>query len=186
MSPRSLRRPRRVRCKGATQAGAGCPSGTEEINGSCIPTNSSSSSSDSSGSNAASSAGAAASTGTLSPESSSTSTSPTPPAGATSLDSLPAGADKEAVLAQLTRQTRQVKKNCAGATGEDGTKGPFGTTTVSIRLSRDGNGHAVSMASDFDGKPSGTCVMNAFKHFQYPPWEGSSVTIQWDVEVPEK
>jgi hypothetical protein len=82
--------------------------------------------------------------------------------------------------------TLSVKAHCASATDNNGNKGPFGKTTVQIMLNRNGHGTSMGVPDDFKDKPAGTCVMNAFKNLQYPPFDSASVTITWDVEVPEK
>lgn len=170
-----------------TQADHGCPDGTELVDTSCIPVTASSPSHSSGTSTPGDTASTG--TGTLSPPSDTSATTPgtSAPGTTSALDGLPSAADKEPILNALNRATRQVKAHCGSATDDEGkATGPFGKTTVSIRLSHDGNGRALSVPPDFDGKPTGKCVIQAFRHLQYPPWEGSSVTIPWDVEVVAK
>lgn len=114
-----------------------------------------------------------------------------PAAAATSHDAPASGAsegpayDKEAVDSQLKRAARQVKANCGSASDEDGNKtGPWGSTTATIVLGRNGHVASVSVPAPYDGKPVGDCVVNSFRRIEFPPYPGASdATVTWDVEI---
>jgi hypothetical protein len=93
--------------------------------------------------------------------------------------------DKEAVDAQLKRGARQVKANCGAATDEEGkATGPWGKTKASITLGRNGHVKQVSVATPYEGKPAGLCVVHAFEKIQFPPYPGESdVVVDWDIEL---
>jgi hypothetical protein len=88
------------------------------------------------------------------------------------------------VEVELKRASRQVKANCGSATDENGTaSGPWGKTTASVTLGRNGHIKDVSVPAPYGGQPEGDCAVNAFKKIQFPPYASSSdVVIQWDVE----
>jgi hypothetical protein len=77
-----------------------------------------------------------------------------------------------------------VKANCGSATDENGTAtGPWGKTTASVTLGRNGHIKDVSLPAPYGGAPDGDCAVNAFKKIQFPPYASSSdVVVQWDVE----
>lgn len=91
---------------------------------------------------------------------------------------------KDAVEVELKRAARQVKANCGSATDENGTAaGPWGKTTASVTLGRNGHIKDVTLPSPYGGAPDGDCAVNAFKKIQFPPYASSSdVVVQWDVE----
>jgi hypothetical protein len=91
---------------------------------------------------------------------------------------------KDAVEVELKRAARQVKANCGAATDENGTAaGPWGKTTASVTLGRNGHIKDVSLPAPYGGTPDGECAVNAFKKIQFPPYASSSdVVVQWDVE----
>jgi hypothetical protein len=93
--------------------------------------------------------------------------------------------DKDAVEAELKRGARQVKANCGAATDDDGkASGPWGSTTASIMLGRNGHVKQVSLPAPYDGKPVGVCVVHAFDKIQFPPYAGDSdVVVDWDVQL---
>ena len=95
--------------------------------------------------------------------------------------------DKDAVDAQLKRAAKQIKDNCGSASDEDGNKGgPWGSTTASVVLGRNGHVHEVTVPSPYSGKPVGVCVVNSFRKIQFPPYGGSTdVTVSWDVQIVE-
>jgi hypothetical protein len=95
--------------------------------------------------------------------------------------------DKEAVDAQLKRAAKQVKDNCGSASDEEGAKtGPWGSTTATVVLGRNGHVHEVSVPAPYSGKPVGDCVVNSFRKIQFPPYAGpSDVSITWDVQIVE-
>jgi hypothetical protein len=95
--------------------------------------------------------------------------------------------DKEAVEAQLKRAAKQVRANCGSASDEDGAKtGPWGATTATIVLGRNGHVHEVTVPAPYSGKPVGDCVVNSFRKIQYPPFSGpSDASVTWDVQIVE-
>ncbi len=95
------------------------------------------------------------------------------------------GYDREAVEAELKRAARQIKANCGKATGEDGdATGPWGKTTVSVILGRNGHVKGATVPAPYDGKPVAVCISHSFEKIQFPPYAGAEdVTVQWDVEL---
>lgn len=95
--------------------------------------------------------------------------------------------DKDAVDAQLKRAAKQVKDNCGAASDEDGNKtGPWGSTTATIVLGRNGHVQEVTVPAPYAGKPVGDCVVNSFKKIQFPPYAGSTdVSVPWDIQIVE-
>jgi hypothetical protein len=93
--------------------------------------------------------------------------------------------DKDAVDAQLKRAAKQVKDNCGSASDEEGNKtGPWGSTTATIVLGRNGHIQDVAVPSPYSGKPVGDCVVNSFKKIQFPPYGGASdASVSWDVQI---
>jgi hypothetical protein len=109
----------------------------------------------------------------------------TPPVEEPSATSTDSSYDKDAVEAQLRRAAKQVKDNCGSASDDQGNKsGPWGPTTATIVLGRNGHVQDVSVPSPFSGKPVGDCVARSFKKIQFPPYAGSSdVSVSWSVEI---
>lgn len=110
--------------------------------------------------------------------------------GGASGDSEPVGGgsyDKEAVEAQLKRAAKQVRANCGSASDDEGAKtGPWGNTTATIVLGRNGHVREVTVPAPYGGKPVGDCVVNSFRKIQYPPYNASSDTsVNWDVQIVE-
>jgi hypothetical protein len=95
--------------------------------------------------------------------------------------------DKDAVDLELKRAAKQIKDNCGSATNEDGVKaGPWGSTTATLVLGRNGHVADVTVPSPYSGKPVGECVVRSFKKIQFPPYAGANdVTVTWDVEIKE-
>jgi hypothetical protein len=95
--------------------------------------------------------------------------------------------DKEAVEAQLKRAAKGVKANCGSASDDEGNKtGPWGSTSATIVLGRNGHVQDVTVPAPYAGKPVGDCAVNAFKKILFPPYAGSTdVSINWDVEIVE-
>jgi hypothetical protein len=95
--------------------------------------------------------------------------------------------DKDAVDAQLKRAAKQVKDNCGSASDEEGAKtGPWGSTTATVVLGRNGHVREVTVPAPYGGKPVGDCVVNSFRKIQFPPYAGpSDVSITWDVQIVE-
>jgi hypothetical protein len=100
-------------------------------------------------------------------------------------DSSGPGYDKEAVDAQLKRAAKQVQSNCGSASDDEGNKtGPWGATTATVVLGRNGRVADVTVPAPYSGKPVGDCVVNSFKKIQFPPYAGSSdTTVTWDVQI---
>jgi hypothetical protein len=94
--------------------------------------------------------------------------------------------DKEAVEIGLKRAARQVKGNCGGTKDEDGkATGPWGKTTVTVKLGHNGHSQGAAISAPFDGRPVGKCISQAFAIITYPPFAGADTTIEWEVEVVE-
>jgi len=93
--------------------------------------------------------------------------------------------DKEAVEVQLKRAERQIKANCGSATDEEGkATGPWGATTATVTLGRNGRVLQSSVPAPYDGKPVGTCVVHAYQKIVFPPYPGSAdATVTRDVEI---
>jgi hypothetical protein len=93
--------------------------------------------------------------------------------------------DKDAVEIELKRATRQVKANCGSATDEDGAAtGPWGKTTASVTLGRNGHVKQVAVPAPYDGKAVGVCIVHAFQKIQFPPYSGSvDVVVDREVEL---
>lgn len=93
--------------------------------------------------------------------------------------------DKDAVEAQLKRAAKQIKENCGSASDEDGNKaGPWGSTTATVVLGRNGHVQEVTVPSPYSGKPVGDCVVNSFKKIQFPPYGGATdVSVPWDIQL---
>jgi len=108
------------------------------------------------------------------------------PAAAPASDAPSAGGppyDKDAVEIELKRATRQVKANCGSATDDDGAAtGPWGKTTASVTLGRNGHVKQVTVPAPYDGKAVGVCIVHAFQKIQFPPY-GGSVDVAVDREV---
>jgi len=160
--------------KGADSPG-NCPDGTVLSGSDCVPAAAPSShaSDDSSSSSSDTASGGS---GAASPPSN---------------DSAPSGSnagktpyDKDSVEIELKRASRQVKANCGSATDDNGTAGgPWGKTTASVTLGRNGHIKEVAVPAPYDGQPDGVCAVNAFKKIQFPPYASSEdVVIQWDIE----
>ncbi len=77
-----------------------------------------------------------------------------------------------------------MKANCGSATDDSGAaSGPWGKTSASVTLGRNGHVKEVSIPAPYDGQPDGVCAINAFKKIQFPPYASSSdVVVQWDIE----
>jgi hypothetical protein len=92
--------------------------------------------------------------------------------------------DKEATDVVLKRAARQVKENCGHAKNEDGRlAGPWGTTRVTVTLGRNGRSKGASIPAPFEGTPTGKCAVQAFSNLTFPPFAGSDVTLDWEVEI---
>ncbi len=93
--------------------------------------------------------------------------------------------DKDAVEAELKRASRQIQKNCGSATDDEGkATGPWGKTSASVVLGRNGHVKQATVPAPYDGKPVGDCVSHAFEKIQFPPYAGDSdVSVDWEVEL---
>lgn len=92
--------------------------------------------------------------------------------------------DKEATDQVLTRAAKQVKEHCGKATDDNGkASGPFGKVTLAIVLGHNGHTKSLTLPPNFDGKPTGKCVNQAFGNLVFPPWAGADATIEWDIEL---
>jgi hypothetical protein len=164
---------------GAKQADSpgNCPDGTVLKGSDCVPPGTESHASDDSPppSGDSASSGSTASTA-------SASDSPPPSGGGGTSGKIPY--DKDSVEIELKRASRQVKANCGSATDENGTAtGPWGKTTASVTLGRNGHVKDVTVPAPYDGQPAGVCAINAFKKIQFPPYASSSdVVVPWDIE----
>jgi hypothetical protein len=169
---------------GAKQADApgNCPEGTVLKGSDCLPSETGSRDPDeapiahSSGGGGSDTSGGSSSSTSSSSDSSSSSSAP---AG----NKTPY--DKDSVEIELKKAARQVKANCGSATDDSGASpGPWGKTSASITLGRNGHVKAVSVPSPYDGQPGGNCAVNAFKKIQFPPYAGSTdVVVDWDIEL---
>jgi hypothetical protein len=153
---------------------------TPKWDSSSSTTTPSSSSGSSASSDSSSSSGGDTAASGASPNGSSSSTGTTDTTAAAASNAGPHG---EAEIA-LKRAARQAKANCGAATDSDGkATGPFGKTTVSIVLGRNGHSKTVTVDPSLDGKPAGNCILQAFKNLTYAPWAGADATTTWEVEL---
>jgi hypothetical protein len=160
---------------GAKQADSpgNCPEGTVLIGSNCVPESSAGSGPDDSSSSSSTHHSSSSSS------TSSDSTSSSAPSGPK------APYDKDSVEIELKRAARQVKANCGSATDDNGSApGPWGKTTASVTLGRNGHVKEVSLPSPYDSAPDGLCAVNAFKKIQFPPYASSSdVVLDWEIEL---
>ena len=92
--------------------------------------------------------------------------------------------DKEATEVVLKRAANQVKGNCGAARDDDGKQtGPWGKTKISLTLGRNGRMKGVTLPPNYENKPAGRCITNAFSGLIFPPWSGQDATIEWEVEL---
>jgi hypothetical protein len=154
--------------KGADAPG-NCPDGTVLKGSDCVPPDTSGHASADSSSSSATGGGASSSDST-------------PAADAPAGNKLPY--DKDSVEIELKRASRQVKANCGSATDDSGSApGPWGKTSASVTLGRNGHVKEVTVPSPYDAQPEGVCAVNAFKKIQFPPYASSSdVVVEWDIE----
>ena len=169
---------------GAKQADSpgNCPDGTVLKGSDCVPPGTAGHGSDDSSSSSSSDSSSTGSSSSTSSTGSTTSTSDAPAAGGSG-GKLPY--DKDSVEVELKRASRQIKSNCGSATDDNGTApGPWGKTTASVTLGRNGHVKDVTVPAPYDGQPGGLCAVNAFKKIQFPPYASSSdVVIPWDIEL---
>jgi hypothetical protein len=92
--------------------------------------------------------------------------------------------DKEAVDISLKRAARQIKANCGAATDEEGQAlGPWGKTTVTVKLGHNGHSQGATVTGGFESKPVGKCIERAFSGLLFPPFAGPDATVDYEVEV---
>ena len=92
--------------------------------------------------------------------------------------------DKEAIEVVLRRAARIVKDNCGHAKDEAGRAvGPWGTTSVTVTLGRNGRSKGATVPPPFHGTPAGKCVVQAFSNLTFPPWGGSDLVLEREVEL---
>ncbi len=92
--------------------------------------------------------------------------------------------DRAALEVILQRAARQVKSNCGGATDDNGAvNGPWGKTSVTVKLGHNGHSKPGSVPPPYDGKPSGKCAVAAFANLTFPPFPGSDADLPWPVEI---
>jgi hypothetical protein len=92
--------------------------------------------------------------------------------------------DRKTLEVALKRAARQVKANCGAATDENGAAtGPWGKTTITVKLGHNGHSKGGTVPAPFDGKSTGRCVTQAFSNLIYAPFAGSDTDVDWPVEV---
>jgi hypothetical protein len=92
--------------------------------------------------------------------------------------------DKESVEIGLKRAARQVKANCGATTDEEGkATGPWGKTTVTVKIGHNGHSQGATIGAPYDSKPVGKCVVQAFAILTFPPFAGGDTTVDWPVEI---
>jgi hypothetical protein len=115
--------------------------------------------------------------------------SDTPAASADSGPHVPAtlgGAsyDRKTLEVGLKRAARQVKANCGASTDDNGVAGgPWGKTTVTVKLGHNGHSKGGTVPAPFDGKPTGKCAVQAFANLIYAPFPGADTDVDWPVEI---
>jgi hypothetical protein len=92
--------------------------------------------------------------------------------------------DRGSIEVVLKRAARQVKANCGAATDENGSAtGPWGKTTVTVKLGHNGHSKSGTIPAPFDGKATGNCAVKAFGNLIYEPFAGSDADVDWPVEI---
>jgi hypothetical protein len=92
--------------------------------------------------------------------------------------------DRKTLEVGLKRAARQVKANCGAATDENGAAtGPWGKTTVTVKLGHNGHSKGGTVPPPFDGKSTGRCAVQAFANLIYAPFAGADTDVDWPVEV---
>jgi hypothetical protein len=174
-------------CGGPPPKQAGCPDGTVEKDGSCVPGDDTSASTggdgtkatDSSGTSDSASSSGGSSAGGSSGSSDSPSTEGDSPSSAGGVPY-----DQQMVGAKLKRAANAVKKNCGSATESDGQlHGPWGSTKISVVIDNNGHSRDATIPAPYDGTAVGRCATQAFQNFQYPPFKGSDQHVDVDVEI---
>jgi hypothetical protein len=92
--------------------------------------------------------------------------------------------DRPALETILKRAARQVKSNCGAATDESGAvSGPWGKTTITVKLGHNGHSKGGTLPPPFDGKTTGRCAVIAFTNLIYAPFAGSDTDVDWPLEI---
>ena len=92
--------------------------------------------------------------------------------------------DRAQLEVVLKRAARQVKANCGAATDDTGTaSGPWGKTTVTVKLGHNGHSKGGAVPAPFDGKATGRCAAQAFGNLIYSPFPGADTDVDWPVEL---
>lgn len=170
-------------CNSAPPKQAGCPSGTIEKEGSCVPPDDSSGSGGGSGdTSGGGSSGGGSSGGSSGGGSSGGSSGGGTTAPTATGDKVPY--DKQMVEQKLGRAAIQVKEHCGGATEEDGKRhGPWGKTKVTVTIDNNGHSRSTTIPAPYDGTAVGRCATNAFNNFQFPPFNAGDHKVDVEVEL---
>lgn len=92
--------------------------------------------------------------------------------------------DRAQLEVVLKRAARQVKANCGAATDDTGSAtGPWGKTTVTVKLGHNGHSKGAAVPAPFDGKATGRCAAQAFSNLIYSPFPGADTDVDWPVEL---
>jgi hypothetical protein len=92
--------------------------------------------------------------------------------------------DRASLEVALKRAARQVKSNCGAATDDNGAaNGPWGKTSVTVKLGRNGHSKGGTIPAPYDGKPAGRCAVQAFANIIYAPFAGDDTNVDWPVEI---
>jgi len=92
--------------------------------------------------------------------------------------------DRATLEVSLKRAARQVSSNCGAATDDTGTaSGPWGKTTITVKLGHNGHSRGGTVPPPFDGKTTGRCSVQAFTNLIYAPFAGSDVDVDWPIEI---
>lgn len=61
-----------------------------------------------------------------------------------------------------------------------------GNTSVTVTFGRDGLVTAASIPPPFEGTQLGSCVLNAYKRINVPPYRGEIKVITWDLKLKKR
>ncbi len=90
--------------------------------------------------------------------------------------------DKHQAKLELARAARSAQ-TCVGVVSQDS---PKGKGTMTITFGNDGHVKKATIDAPFDGTDMGKCAINAMKAVIVPPFKGSDVTMNWDVDLSPK
>ncbi len=90
--------------------------------------------------------------------------------------------DKHQAKLELIRAARSAQ-TCVGVVSQDS---PKGKGTVTLTFGNDGHVKKATIGAPFDGTDMGKCAINAMKAVIVPPFKGSDVTMDWDVDLSPK